>query len=66
MNYSLPIPQGAEPGIQSIFDFARRQAPCILVIEDLDSMVTPAVRSFFLNEIDGLVSNSQKTPCLSL
>jgi SpoVK/Ycf46/Vps4 family AAA+-type ATPase len=50
--------QGSEAGIRAIFEFARRQAPCILVLEDLDSMVTPSIRSFFLNEIDGLVSKS--------
>lgn len=48
--------QGSEAGIRAIFEFARRQAPCILVLEDLDSMVIPSIRSFFLNEIDGLVS----------
>lgn len=47
--------QGPEAGVRSIFDFARSNAPCILVIEDLDSLVTSNVRSFFLNELDGLV-----------
>ena len=37
-------------------------APCILVIEDLDSLVTPKVRSFFLNELDGLVSENMIIP----
>ena len=48
--------QGPEQGVESIFRHARAHAPCILVIEDLDSLVTPEVRSFFLNELDGLVS----------
>lgn len=48
---------GLEFGILTIFEHARRQAPCILIIEDLDSMVTPLVRSFFLNELDGLAQN---------
>lgn len=50
------MPQGAEAGVKAIFDHARAHAPCILVIEDLDSLVFPTVRSFFLNELDGLVS----------
>jgi len=33
------------------------QAPCYLVFEDLDSVVSDNVRSFFLNEVDGLSSN---------
>ncbi|KAI0031146.1 P-loop containing nucleoside triphosphate hydrolase protein, partial [Vararia minispora EC-137] len=48
---------GPEAGVRSIFSHARRQAPCILVIEDLDSMLTSNVRSFFLNELDGFASN---------
>ena len=36
--------------------------PCILVIEDLDSLVTSEVRSFFLNELDGLVSENMIIP----
>ncbi|GAB7363742.1 hypothetical protein MBLNU230_g4310t1 [Neophaeotheca triangularis] len=32
-------------------------APCILVFEDLDSLVTDKVRSYFLNEVDGLEEN---------
>lgn len=50
--------KGPEEGVRAIFHHARNNAPCILVIEDLDSLVTPEVRSFFLNEIDGLVSLS--------
>ncbi|TDL20443.1 P-loop containing nucleoside triphosphate hydrolase protein [Rickenella mellea] len=48
---------GPEAGVRNIFEHARNHAPCILVIEDIDSMVTPAVRSFFLNELDGLGKN---------
>jgi transitional endoplasmic reticulum ATPase len=40
-----------------IFEKARREAPCYLVFEDLDSVVSDGVRSFFLNEVDGLSSN---------
>lgn len=32
-------------------------APCYLVLEDLDSIVSDNVRSYFLNEVDGLKSN---------
>ena len=32
-------------------------APCFLVFEDLDSIVTDAVRSYFLNAVDGLENN---------
>lgn len=41
----------------SIFQKAREMAPCVLIFEDLDSMVTEKVRSYFLNEVDGLESN---------
>ena len=40
-----------------IFGKARAEAPCFLVFEDLDSIVTDRVRSFFLNEVDGLSNN---------
>lgn len=40
-----------------IFGKARAEAPCYLVFEDLDSIVTDNVRSFFLNEVDGLSAN---------
>lgn len=43
--------------IKSIFEKARETAPCLLVFEDLDSLVTENVRSFFLNEVDGLEQN---------
>ena len=32
-------------------------APCLLIFEDIDSLVTEKVRSYFLNEVDGLESN---------
>lgn len=43
--------------IRSIFEKARDAAPCLLVFEDLDSLVTESVRSYFLNEVDGLEQN---------
>ncbi|KAL9032086.1 MAG: hypothetical protein Q9180_006707 [Flavoplaca navasiana] len=54
---SLTSVFGPEYSIQSIFRQARSQAPCLLVFEDLDSLVTDRVRSYFLNEVDGLESN---------
>jgi transitional endoplasmic reticulum ATPase len=36
---------------------ARATAPCYLVFEDLDSLVNDSVRSFFLNQVDGLSRN---------
>ncbi|KAL8921393.1 MAG: hypothetical protein Q9208_005719 [Pyrenodesmia sp. 3 TL-2023] len=54
---SLASYRGPEYAISSIFAQARKQAPCLLVFEDLDSVVTDAVRSYFLNEVDGLESN---------
>src|SRR5207237_7749294 len=40
-----------------IFDRAREVAPCVLVLEDIDALVTDANRSLFLNELDGFASN---------
>ncbi|SMQ50517.1 unnamed protein product [Zymoseptoria tritici ST99CH_3D7] len=48
---------GPEYAIQLIFSLARRTAPCLLVFEDLDSIITDNVRSYFLNEVDGIRSN---------
>lgn len=44
--------------IRSVFKQARETAPCILVFEDLDSLIDSNNRSFFLNEMDGFASNS--------
>ncbi|KAH8723265.1 proteasome-activating nucleotidase [Phaeosphaeriaceae sp. PMI808] len=43
--------------IRSIFTMARNMAPCLLIFEDLDSLVHSDIRSYFLNEVDGLESN---------
>ncbi|ATY64476.1 ATP-dependent Zn protease [Cordyceps militaris] len=48
---------GPEDSIQKIFSLARQFSPCYLVFEDLDSLVSDDVRSYFLNEVDGLQSN---------
>ena len=54
---SLTSYGGPESSLNQIFTRARRSAPCLLVFEDLDSIVTDAVRSYFLNEVDGLKAN---------
>ena len=40
-----------------MFERARQEAPCLVVFEDLDSLITDNNRSFFLNEVDGLEDN---------
>ena len=47
-------PQGI---LRLIFLHARDMAPCLLVFEDIDSIVTDEVRSYFFNEVDGLENN---------
>lgn len=48
---------GPEYSINVIFSKARQQAPCLLVFEDIDSLIDDNVRSYFLNAVDGLESN---------
>jgi transitional endoplasmic reticulum ATPase len=48
---------GPESSLNDIFSKARAYAPCFLVFEDLDSIVSDDVRSFFLNQVDGLANN---------
>lgn len=43
--------------IRSIFTQARYMAPCMLILEDIDTIVTPSSRSYFFNEVDGLENN---------
>ena len=40
-----------------VFEFARRMAPCMLVLEDIETMVNSGTRSYFFNEVDGLENN---------
>ncbi|KAH0541677.1 hypothetical protein FGG08_003840 [Glutinoglossum americanum] len=49
--------QACQYSVRTIFSQARYMAPCLLIFEDLDSLVTNQVRSYFLNEVDGLESN---------
>lgn len=46
-----------DDNIRQVFQRARESAPCILVLEDLDALVNPGNRSFFLNELDGFAEN---------
>lgn len=43
--------------IGNVFALARRMTPCLLVLEDIDTIVTKNTRSYFFNEVDGLESN---------
>ena len=40
-----------------VFSRARKLKPCVLVLEDLDSLVDNNSRSFFLNQLDGFEKN---------
>ena len=44
--------------IRAVFKRARESQPCVLVLEDLDSLVDSDNRSYFLNELDGFAANS--------
>ncbi|KAI9836884.1 MAG: hypothetical protein M1819_001049 [Sarea resinae] len=68
MSRSNPIPTlyiktlsqrgfGPQMSVRQIFSKARSTAPCLLLFEDLDSLITDEVRSYFLNELDGLEDN---------
>ena len=43
--------------MEQVFDRARGLSPCVLVLEDLDSLVNDQNRSFFLNQLDGFEQN---------
>ncbi|KAL9598089.1 MAG: hypothetical protein Q9219_004720 [cf. Caloplaca sp. 3 TL-2023] len=43
--------------IRNIFLQARAMAPCMLILEDIDTIVTAGSRSYFFNEVDGLENN---------
>ncbi len=44
-------------GVQEVFRRARNSAPCLLILEDLDSLVDKETLSYFLNEMDGFATN---------
>lgn len=60
---TLSACQGEEYSIRAIFSMARKMAPCMLIFEDLDSLVVDKVRSYFLNEVDGLERNDGILMC---
>jgi len=43
--------------IRNIFALARQMTPCLLVLEDIDTIVTAQTRSYFFNEVDRLENN---------
>lgn len=47
-----------QENIRRVFKRARMASPCLLVLEDLDSMIDEKSRSFFLNELDGFAANT--------
>ena len=46
-----------QENMAEVFKRARMTSPCIVVLEDLDSMIDDRNRAFFLNELDGFQSN---------
>lgn len=44
-------------GMHAIFAKARQCAPCILVLEDVETLVSGSTRSFMLNQLDGIEPN---------
>lgn len=40
-----------------VFFLARQMSPCLLVLEDIDTIVTATTRSYFFNEVDGIENN---------
>ncbi|THG98210.1 hypothetical protein EW026_g3932 [Hermanssonia centrifuga] len=49
--------KGEEGAMVDVFEKARQLAPCVLILEDLDSLINDNNRSFFLNQLDGIESN---------
>ena len=47
-----------EDDISEVFKRARMLAPSVVVLEDLDSMITKINLAFFLNELDGFRANT--------
>lgn len=44
--------------VRSIFVMARNMAPCMLIMEDMETVVYGGSRSYFFNEVDGLENNN--------
>jgi AAA+ superfamily predicted ATPase len=47
-----------QENMAEVFKRARMTTPCIVVLEDLDSMIDEKNRAFFLNELDGFETNT--------
>jgi AAA+ superfamily predicted ATPase len=47
-----------QENIRQVFQRARMTTPCLLILEDLDSMIDEKSRAFFLNELDGFETNT--------
>jgi AAA+ superfamily predicted ATPase len=47
-----------QENMAEVFKRARMTTPCLVVLEDLDSMIDGNNRSFFLNELDGFEANT--------
>lgn len=43
--------------IRAVFMKARQMSPCLVIMEDIDTVIGPNNRSYFFNEVDGLEDN---------
>ncbi|KAF5333195.1 hypothetical protein D9611_002641 [Ephemerocybe angulata] len=48
---------GEEAAMAAVFDKVRELSPCVIILEDLDSLINDRNRSFFLNQVDGIEGN---------
>jgi hypothetical protein len=48
---------GPEAGITLIFQKARSEAPCLLILEDIETLVSGDTRTTMLNQLDGIEPN---------
>lgn len=55
---SLEACDGEHASIRKVFRRARHNQPCLVVLEDVDALITNKNRSVFLNELDGFASNT--------
>ncbi|HEV2663669.1 MAG TPA: ATP-binding protein, partial [Blastocatellia bacterium] len=46
-----------QSNMRAVFARARRSAPCLVVLEDLDALIEDENRAFLLNELDGFADN---------
>lgn len=46
-----------QTNMRAVFARARRSAPCLVVLEDLDALIEDENRAFLLNELDGFADN---------